>query len=344
MKLKFRSSTTSKVLTLPPHGTIKDLLQELLQAGLEPTQNDKSLIIKGGFPPKRIDISDSLVLLEEVGVKNGDQLVIEYGSTTSTSQSLASAKPPINAVSKLQPKQEPKPSRSISSKNSQKSASKAPAPKYFTQCLDGYIVLRVQPDDNSCLFNSVLYSLYGSTSQVYSALDLRRYVASYITSHADTYSEAILGKPNKEYAEWILLPVSWGGAIELQILSEFLHVKIQTIDVETGHIYDFSSELGDEDTSIAIVYSGIHYDSLVYSLLLTDLSKDIGVISLNTEWGQLFMAVASLTICLDLKDKGYATNTNKFQLLCQICGVKVKGQLEAAKHGRATGHSEFGEV
>lgn len=46
---------------------------------------------------------------------------------------------------------------------------------------------------------------------------MRQLIAEHVTHDPETYSEAILGKPPKEYCEWILKPDSWGGAIELSV-------------------------------------------------------------------------------------------------------------------------------
>jgi ubiquitin thioesterase OTU1 len=51
-------------------------------------------------------------------------------------------------------------------------------------------------------------------------------VASAILSDPIQYNEAILGRSVEEYIEWILKPNSWGGAIELAILSELLELGI----------------------------------------------------------------------------------------------------------------------
>jgi ubiquitin thioesterase OTU1 len=51
-------------------------------------------------------------------------------------------------------------------------------------------------------------------------------VASAILSNPIQYNEAILGRPIDEYIEWILKPNSWGGAIELAILSELLELGL----------------------------------------------------------------------------------------------------------------------
>jgi ubiquitin thioesterase OTU1 len=44
-------------------------------------------------------------------------------------------------------------------------------------------------------------------------------IAAEVAGDPETYSEAILGRPNADYCRWILGSDHWGGAIELSILS-----------------------------------------------------------------------------------------------------------------------------
>jgi ubiquitin thioesterase OTU1 len=48
-----------------------------------------------------------------------------------------------------------------------------------------------------------------------------------------TFSDVFLERPNEDYAKWILLPKSWGGAIELAILSDHYSTEIAAFDVST---------------------------------------------------------------------------------------------------------------
>jgi ubiquitin thioesterase OTU1 len=48
-----------------------------------------------------------------------------------------------------------------------------------------------------------------------------------------SFSAAFLGQANAAYAEWILQPKTWGGAIELSILSDYYSTEICAFDVAT---------------------------------------------------------------------------------------------------------------
>ena len=81
--------------------------------------------------------------------------------------------------------------------------------------MEGAIVRRVIPADNSCLFNAVGYVMDHDKNK---APELRQVIAATVASDPTQYSEAFLGKPNEEYCAWILNPEKWGGELCTSIL------------------------------------------------------------------------------------------------------------------------------
>ena len=59
------------------------------------------------------------------------------------------------------------------------------------------------PADNSCLFTSIYFVLHSGKFDLSSNKYLRDLVAKRIESDQATYSEAILGKTNTDYCQWI---------------------------------------------------------------------------------------------------------------------------------------------
>jgi hypothetical protein len=51
------------------------------------------------------------------------------------------------------------------------------------------------------------------------------------------YTEAVLGKPPREYATWIQKPETWGGEIELFVLSGHFRIEIVAIEIRSLHCY-----------------------------------------------------------------------------------------------------------
>ena len=89
---------------------------------------------------------------------------------------------------------------------------------------------RIMASDNSCLFRAASY-LFSQDRAGGTAL--RRVVADAVLADPERFSEVVLGKTPEEYAAWILLEDSWGGAIELAILSEKHQTEICAVDVQT---------------------------------------------------------------------------------------------------------------
>lgn len=84
--------------------------------------------------------------------------------------------------------------------------------------------------------------------------------AEKIRSDPEKYCEAILGKPNEEYAQWITNPFNWGGEIELSILAEHFALELCVVSMEAFWILPFP--FGDKGRAY-LLYTGQHYDPLV---------------------------------------------------------------------------------
>ncbi|KAJ1732823.1 ubiquitin-specific protease otu1 [Coemansia biformis] len=123
------------------------------------------------------------------------------------------------------------------------------------QAGDGHLVRRRVPSDDSCLFSSLAACLGrpGLAPQ-----QLRALVSEAIAANPDTYSEAVLEKPVREYCEWITKPSSWGGGIEMAIISEMFHIEICSIDTRTRRTDRFGE--GRYCRRVYLLYTGSHYD------------------------------------------------------------------------------------
>nr|GMD53202.1 stress response protein NST1-like [Ipomoea batatas] len=139
--------------------------------------------------------------------------------------------------------------------------------------MEGIIVRRVIPSDNSCLFNAVGYVMDHDKNK---APELRQVIAAAVASDPTKYSEAFLGKPNQEYCEWILNPEKWGGAIELSILAEFYGREIAAYDIQTTRC-DLYGQENNYHERVMLIYDGLHYDALASSLKTLHMSIPFGV-------------------------------------------------------------------
>lgn len=308
MKLKLQLPKSTKVVTLESSATLDDLYNQI--DGI-PSK------IKFGFPPQSAPLENVNATLESIGIKHGDQLnielvdgVYESGSQKPTdTKSKGSSSEPSNATPEV-------------------------------PCGNGYLKLRVMEDDNSCMFASIGYDMFKNVNTMF---ELRNIVADGIRNNPVEYNDAILGQKASEYIKWILKESSWGGAIELNILSKHFDVTIACLDVSTLQVHNFNPG---QNRFIAVVYSGIHYDAVALSPSKGETSRgsadDTTVFEADEKGFQVLESLKALG--QQLKDKHYYTDTASFQIKCNNCGQILKGEKEASKHAMTTGHSDFGEV
>ncbi|KAI5817491.1 hypothetical protein BZA77DRAFT_34629 [Pyronema omphalodes] len=196
----------------------------------------------------------------------------------------------------------------------------------------GKVLLRVMPDDNSCLFRAISYVV---TLGLCPVEDLRQAVVDAIRGDTIRYNEAVLEKSVDDYCRWIKTETSWGGGIELGILSNHFGVEIVAIDVQSLAVLRFNEGCG---TRAFVVYSGIHYDALVLNPTSSgDPGEDIKQFDLSDK----AILTAAVELCKKLQDRNYYTDTKRFSLRCGDCGKAIKGQEQATEHAKQTGHTNF---
>ncbi|KAK1830517.1 ubiquitin thioesterase OTU1 [Podospora conica] len=198
----------------------------------------------------------------------------------------------------------------------------------------GYIVLRVMPDDNSCMFTAFGGAMgLDNPSQV-----LRQQVAEYILNHPEQYNAVILGEDPVRYTTRMKQMDTWGGAIELSILSDIYSIEISSIDVKSLRVDRFGEG---KDNRVIILYSGIHYDRIAFCM---DLSYplEVDVTKWSTDDDEVL--AKALNLAERLKRLHYYTDTTDFVIKCEICNWIGQGTKEAAQHERETKHSQFGEM
>lgn len=209
---------------------------------------------------------------------------------------------------------------------------------------DGTIAVRKVIDaDNSCLFNAIGYVFFRSLEK---AKELRKVVHDAVLSDSETFSEAALGKPPREYAEWVLKPESWGGQVELFVLSTHLQKQIAAYDVQTGRVDIYGEDRFPLAERGHLIYDGLHYDAVVFAYPGLEDVPDTHVTVVDCS------QPSSKTASFDLKARNLAkkdrdrrqfTDTANFSLRCLVCGAGLVGENEAREHAKSTGHQNFGE-
>ncbi|KAJ4290960.1 ubiquitin-specific protease otu1 [Kalmusia sp. IMI 367209] len=323
IRIRLRAPNGQHTLTLPDTAAVSDLLSAIS------TATDLPLFeLKWGFPPQPLDPSlyGLSTLLSDTDLKlNGAQIIVLGHATGDPSEVQA------------QQSQEEGKSAPLNLKSKQSEALKE-TPEVPLPSRGGTMVLRVMPDDNSCMFRALGTAVLSSSLD--SMTELRSLVAQGIQADPDTYNEAVLDRKPDEYCKWISYSDSWGGGIELSILSKEFDVEICSINVQDLRVDSFNEG---RPKRCILVYSGIHYDTIAFvpnGSSMLDTEDDVKLFdSADNEYLE-----AAKLLCAELRKKHYYTDTKKFSIQCNDCGWKGMGETGATQHFQDTGHTNFGEA
>lgn len=196
-----------------------------------------TLQLKVGFPPRLIELADEAVNLDVAGIKNGDILIVDEKPVNAEEVLAAQAAERLAQDERL--------AEELAHMNSENS---------------GILLKQVVPADNSCLFTSVNFVMTGKVD-LESGPFMRQIIASEVHNEPREYNEGILGRPNDEYCAWIMQDDSWGGAIEVSILSKYYGVEFDVVDITNAMIARFGE---DQNYGMRgfLLFDGIHYDPL----------------------------------------------------------------------------------
>jgi ubiquitin thioesterase OTU1 len=376
MRLRLRAPNGNHTVTLSDTATVGDLFDQI-------TQTTQCLIydLRFGFPPETVPLNEyptDIQLRETHWDFNNAQLVVvprdlegmgvltvggkEGGAlshglsldpvvrdkelrdrNTAAAASLASSAPRrtgsnIATLSSL-------PSTNLSSETNDSDPPSSPL-------RSGRIILRVMPDDNSCLFRALGTAILGNALD--SAIELRSIVTSAIRADPTTYPAVVLQRPPAEYCAWIMRESSWGGYIETNIIAQHFNIEVVTLDVKTlqSTIYNEALPGSASRKRCFIVYSGIHYDVLAFEP--TSSSATAGRFWGGSSGGERDQyqfetdddgaMAAARDVTRKLQAANYYTDTSSFTLLCNDCGWRGSGQAAAQEHGNQTGHGNFEEA
>ncbi|KAL0936709.1 ubiquitin thioesterase otu1 [Colletotrichum truncatum] len=329
MRARYKGPGGTGVVSLGDDATVGQLFDEIkTQTGI----NDFTL--KFGWPLQTLSLEQKDANAKELGL-NGQSFTIEPApsqrqtpATSAASQTRPSdASVPISKKPRLDSASDPSPS-DIS----------IPWPER-----ESTLLLRVMPDDNSCLFTAFGGAIPGKQME---AKELRKMIADYIRQHPDEYSEAVLNMPPDKYCRTIQDPDRWGGAIELGIFSDLFDLEILAFDVKSQNPLKFGEN---KDSRCILVYSGIHYDRVACSpseppFTHSDLPPELDRTNWSTSDDEILAKTRELI--RKLHEMHYFTDTVDFLLRCTIpgCDWIGNGEKEANKHAAQTGHMGFDEI
>ncbi|KAF9887130.1 ubiquitin-specific protease otu1 [Aspergillus nanangensis] len=333
MRLRIRGPAGQTTVSLDDNTTVGELRTQIVDnTGLT------SYDVKYGYPeltPFALGDLPSDQKLSDLGINlNGEQLLItsKEGSTKNITSGDTNKGP---VVAQQQPQQP----LSLSRKSIPEISDDPP--EVASPDHAGTFVLRIMPDDNSCLFRAVGSAIMGGMDAMN---ELRSVVAQTIQEHQDVYTEVVLEKKPDDYCRWIQNEDSWGGAIELGILSKHFNIEICSVDVQTLRVDRFNESSA---TRCILVYSGIHYDTIALSPSKPPFTHASAPPEFDTKVFDAADPVVlerSLDLCKVLQGKHYYTDTAGFQIRCNTCGGVFIGEKGATQHATQTGHYDFGEA
>ncbi|MCJ1274089.1 ubiquitin-specific protease otu1 [Puttea exsequens] len=363
MRLRIRGPAGQSTITLPDTATVEDLKSQITVK-----TSVSSFDIKYGYPPQPLSLAEytGTTNLQDTGLKlEGEQLIIS-ASVPQPHKPLPrdSARHPEPDASKYSangtksiPKvagpssfpfadvgTAPPPSQA---QNKPLSLSRAPtvseqdAPEIPLSAHNSTLVLRIMPDDNSCLFRAFNTAFFGAMDNMH---ELRSIIAQYIQANKNQYPAVVLEKEPDDYCRWIQTQDAWGGAIELDILSRHFDIEICSIDVQTLRTDKFNE--GRKERCI-LVYSGIHYDTIALSPSDPPHKHAYNSPDFDTKIfpaAEDFILEKAVDLCKVLQERHYFTNTASFSVKCNTCGTLCVGEKGAQEHATKTGHWDFGEA
>ncbi|KAL1983095.1 hypothetical protein VTN96DRAFT_508 [Rasamsonia emersonii] len=347
MRVRVRGPAGQSTITLDEGATVGELRTLISeQTGLA------AFDVKYGYPtlqPLPLDQYQPTQKIAELGVNlNGEQLIVSKrertnepaGDNHAGAQSIR--QPSGEQLGRPAHQSFPAPSKPLSLSRKTSAADvesdppEVPSPEH-----SGTVVLRIMPDDNSCLFRAVGSAVIGGMDTM---TELRSVVAQTIQEQQDVYSEVVLEKKPDDYCRWIQSEDAWGGAIELSILSKHFDIEICSIDVQTLRVDRFNEG---RPTRCIVVYSGIHYDTIALSPSDPPFTHAYAPPEFDTK---IFDAAdpvileKALELCRILQARHYYTDTASFRIRCNTCGGMFVGEKGATQHAAQTGHYDFGEA
>ncbi|KAK3055897.1 ubiquitin-specific protease otu1 [Extremus antarcticus] len=345
MRIRVRGPQGVATISLESTATWQDLLSQIS----EKTGVHGDFDLKLGYPPQALNTEsiDGSMKLEDLPHKlSGEQLIVmprdvnnKLSSPMSNSNSASQgvgALPPQNLSSAPTHKPGDFPDQPLGLTRKPKGNVEKDPPEIPVPMLEGVMVLRVMPDDNSCMFRALSSAVLGSALD--GMTELRSVVAQTIQSNPDLYTKGMLEKDPSAYCKWIQREDSWGGGIELSILSQHFNIEICSINVQDCRVDKFNEG---QPTRCILVYSGIHYDvCAVTPFAGSDPEFDrkvFDVIKTADEEMDGGALEGARELCKVLQD------THGFTVKCNQCGQTGTGEQWALQHAKSTGHSDFGE-
>lgn len=127
--------------------------------------------------------------------------------------------------------------------------------------LHGCFLKHPAPNDNSCLFWAIRIGVQTSDMPQ----TMRAIVAEKISSDPQKYSVLLMGMTPDAYCAYIQNEGTWGGDVELGLLSEYYKIEIEVHDFSGQEIIKHNCGAdGSYHHKITLLYDGQHYECLFW--------------------------------------------------------------------------------
>ncbi|TLD17485.1 uncharacterized protein PgNI_00490 [Pyricularia grisea] len=325
-----------------PEGTLQVQAEDSWTAGqfIEHLRKETGVpcfVLKSGFPPAVVDLSDKNISLGALNL-NGSAITLTPIEDTSPEAVRSREMAKLVERDSLMAA-ELAAAESTATPSSGQSDPKRPdnLSVPWPEMDDGYMVLRVMADDNSCLFTALSAALVPQVRDP--APFLRNQIAEYILSHRDTYNRATLEKSPEDYVANLRGRDFWGGSIEMSVLSAIYDIQIVAVDVKTLEVFPHGE---DKTERCLVLYSGIHYDRIVLAPG-PDYPHETDIVRFDI--GNDSALKRARVLAERLQRSGYYTDTNTIVIQCMVPGCNWLGDVKGAnEHSNKTGHQSFEQI
>lgn len=323
LKIRYRAPSGGGTIDLDDGATVGQLF-----ATMKEKMGSSDVGIKYGWPPKALEADQADVSIVSLNLHRENLTIVPADPRPNSPQATSQPTAPIE-LTPTRPKE-------VKDMN------------VTVQMLGTgtYLVLRVMPDDNSCMFTAVGGALRGKVGDpnLTTPMALRRAVVSHIEANPDRYTKVILENMEPAaYCRRILRPDTWGGYIDLVIISEIFGIQIDSISVLDGAVTTYG-ENNKYDLRCVLVYSNIHYDRVAEIFDEDQVGADFDVTTWSVAESDHIIENAK-KLCKRLKDEfHYYTDTSGFVVRCNDCGWIGQGEKAVVEHSRTTGHIRIEEI
>ena len=193
---------------------------------------------------------------------------------------------------------------------------------------DSCMIVRIMEHDNSCLFSAIHYAMNQNRND---PSYLREYIGKIIIDNPLKWTSEILGSTPSNYKTMINKKSSWGGEIEIIILSQYFDIEILVISINPYNINRFGAE--GHRKRIYLLYTGSHYNLLVRNFIDAKENIDVTIFSKAN--------IFTLRAAEQASKKYMQKFSEEFaqDFACSVCDFNCKSKSMASAHGQETGHT-----